>query len=837
MTAINKKLPSLRKQYIFLTIVTGLFVIAVASYNYHNLMTTKDSVSSAYTGMLQEQANLKRIRNTLLMINKDINVFLLDSSNENLTKKIASNTTHAIKSLTALSESLHPYHIELNDIPNRSISHFKQLKTQVTLLIESRREINKQYPGLSISANIMQKQQDSIKSGFEILTNEIESGDLASASPELYPLLLKSYAIWINAISQTRIYMANRLASFSSEILDEQARGLKDILLLFVKKIEKLQSLYTNTDSFEATEILQSTLLTSQSWYENFSDLRAIAESDKWRSDTLIMKIRIFPLIETITQDMNEMEQLLKVKKLETEEALKQRDKEFNHLIFAIIALFLFFISAILISMHWMIFSPIEKVTLALRSKAFNKDLPDFDSPQTLEIGRLIDSFMEMDKKVTLRQNALEYQTMHDHLTGLPNRFLLNQKTESLLLDSEKRQASFVLFLMDLDFFKDINDTLGHDAGDFLLIEVSKRIQSLIDKPCTLARLGGDEFAIVLPDTEKETSSKLADTILEQMRHPFEINDQKFNIGISIGIVSYPDDGQDIESLLQYADMAMYTAKRKRTGYSFYESIQNIYSKTRLDLIHDVAEALGQNQFETYFQPKLNAASGEICGAEALLRWNHQEYGFISPEKIVEAAERAGSIHKLTLFMLENAITQCSQWHRAGFNLTVSVNLSMHDLSNQDFSDEVKALMDQHELEYPYLTLEITENVMMENLTITLEVLNKLHALGVHISIDDFGTGFSSLAYLKKLPVDELKIDKSFIMEMNEELNDREIVSSTINLGHNLGLNVVAEGIETEKVLNVLKEMGCDQMQGYFIGKPMCPEEFEEFLKSARVQH
>ena len=833
MMTISKNPPSLRKRYIFFTILIGLFVITFVSINYHKLVTTKDLVNSSYEGMLQEQADLKEVRNTLLTINKDIHLFLLDPLNENLTQKIEKNTQHAINSLTALRASNHPYHLALNNLPTLSIAHFNQLKNQVNHLVEYRRDINKQYPGLDISANIMEAQQDLIKSGFEILITEIESGDLASASPEIYPLLLKSYAVWINAISQTRIYMANRLASFSTEILDEQGNSLTDIHLLFDKKVKRLQNLYANTDSFEATEILQSMTMTNHSWYEQFSKLRLISESDEWRSDTLIMKRRVLPVIEKITQNMNQIEDIFKAEKLNSDDALKQSDEAFNYLIFAIIALFLFFIAAILLSMQWMIFTPIEKVTLALRSKAFNIERPNFESSKTLEVGRLIDAFIEMDKEVTHRQNALEHQAMHDHLTGLPNRFLLNQRIEYLLLDSEKRHAPFVLFLMDLDFFKDINDTLGHAAGDSLLIEVTKRIQLLIGKSDTLARLGGDEFSIVLPDTKKKDASKLANTVLAQMSHPFEINGQKVNIGISIGIVSYPDDGQDIETLLQYADMAMYNAKQKRIGYSFYESILNIYSKTRLDLIHDVAVALEENLFETYFQPKLNAISGDICGAEALLRWNHKELGFISPEKVVEAAERSGFIHKLTLRMLENAISQCSLWHRAGFKLTISVNLSVRDLSNEALTAEVKTLMDQYELEYSYLTLEITESGMMENLAISLEVLNKLNALGVKISIDDFGTGFSSLAYLKRLPVDELKIDKSFIIEMNENSDDKKIVSSTINLGHNLGLKVVAEGIETQKVLDLLQTMGCDQMQGYFIGKPMCSEAFWEFYKTA----
>ncbi|WP_237264371.1 putative bifunctional diguanylate cyclase/phosphodiesterase [Thiomicrorhabdus immobilis] len=796
------------------------------------MVTTRDAVNSAYKGILKEQSNLEGLRNTLLTINQDINLFLLDPLNEDLIHKIDINTNNAINKLTALSESKHPFHKDLKAISERTSKNFYILKSKINILVKFRLDINKQYPGLDISANIMENQQNSIKSGFEILINEIESGDLQVKSPQIYPLLLKSYSVWISAISQTRIYMANRLASFSSDILDEQGNSLKDIYTLFTNNIKTLNRLYRHEDSFEANDILKSAITTSQSWYENFVTLREISESDKWRSDTLIIKTQVFPLVEQVVQNLNEIDKTLNDEKQNTDQELKKSDDQFNKLIFVIIALFMLFIAAILISMQWMVFTPIHKVTLALRSKAFDIDLPNIESSKTLEVGQLIDAFIEMDEEVTQRQNALEHQAMHDHLTGLPNRFLLNQRIEYQLLHSERQNTPFSMFLMDLDFFKDINDTLGHAAGDHLLIEVSQRIKNSIRKSDTLARLGGDEFAILLPETKKETASKLAESIIQKLSDTIDIDNQKVSIGISIGIVNYPDDGIDIETLLQHADMAMYTAKRERAGYVFYDSSQNTYSKARLSLNHDIIEALEHDQFDIYFQPKIDAVTQNLCGAEGLLRWKHKDYGFISPEKVIESAERAGVIHKLTLSMIEKAISACSQWHKSGHKISVAVNLSVRDLSNKDLTTKVKEFMDKYALEYHFLTLEITESIMMENLAISLEVLQKLNKLGVHISIDDFGTGFSSLAYLKKLPVNELKIDKSFIIEINQDANDKKIVSAIINLGHNLGLNVVAEGIETQKSMDMIKAMGCDQMQGYFISKPICKTSFQKYLEN-----
>lgn len=512
------------------------------------------------------------------------------------------------------------------------------------------------------------------------------------------------------------------------------------------------------------------------------------------------------------------------------DEALDQSDKIFNSLTISVIILFLFYIFAILASMDLMVFKPINRVAQGLRSKAFDIELPNIESANTLEVGTLIEAFLEMDKEVSQRQRALEHQAMHDHLTGLPNRFMLHQRMDYQLLTAEREQRSFSLLFMDLDYFKDVNDTLGHAAGDELLIALSERIKGLLRKSDTLARLGGDEFAILLPDGTQQQAGTLADKLIQLIHHPFEIAGRKINIAISIGIVTYPEDGICSDILLQHADIAMYSAKRQCSGYARYAAHGSIYHDNKLDIIHDLPEALEQQSLELYYQPKVSALTGAITGAEALLRWQHEKFGFIAPEQIIEAAERSGVLHKLSLFVLRKAIAQCCHWRSLGHSVSISVNLSVRDLSNKKLSQQVEALLHEHQLARGHLTLEITESVMMENLAISLEVLNKLHHLGVRLAIDDFGTGFSSLAYLKRLPVDELKIDKSFIIEIERDANDETIVKSTVSLGHNLGLNVVAEGVENAAVLRKVKELGCDELQGYHFGRPQPPAEFEQLL-------
>jgi diguanylate cyclase (GGDEF)-like protein len=440
-----------------------------------------------------------------------------------------------------------------------------------------------------------------------------------------------------------------------------------------------------------------------------------------------------------------------------------------------------------------------------------------------------------MDDEVSQRQNALEHQALHDHLTGLPNRFMLNQRIQYQLLSSERVSQPFTLFLMDLDHFKDINDTLGHSAGDCLLIEMAQRINSLVRKSDTVARLGGDEFAILLPDSDHKTSVKLATAISESISKPFHLNEHKVNVTVSIGIVSYPDDGDDAMGLLQHADMAMYVAKRRRSRFAHYEADQDFYSSERLELINDLQNALKKNQLELYYQPKIDTVCEKITGAEALLRWRHDKFGYVPPDKIIELAEHIGIIHKLSLWVLEEAISRCGQWHKKGQALSIAVNLSVRDLSNPGLCDQVAKLLEENQLASEFLTLEITESVMMENLALSIEILNRLNHMGINISIDDFGTGFSSLAYLKRLPVKELKIDKSFVMDMDTDESDEVIVQSTINLGHNLGLKVVAEGIESRHVMDMVKKLGCDSLQGYFFGKPQNGEDFDAMLQQKSV--
>ncbi|MFH1021615.1 MAG: EAL domain-containing protein, partial [Pseudomonadota bacterium] len=368
---------------------------------------------------------------------------------------------------------------------------------------------------------------------------------------------------------------------------------------------------------------------------------------------------------------------------------------------------------------------------------------------------------------------ALErHNALHDDLTGLPNRTHLLERIKQLILHAKRDLQPLAILVMDLDRFKEINDALGHHYGDFLLQKVADRLQEVLRESDTLARLGGDEFSVAL--TADTAQAKLvAKKISEALQQPFIIEGHSLNIGISIGIATYPKHGNDCDTLLQHADVAMYSAKSTETHYAVYDIVQDEFTLNRLMLLTDLREAIRKNEhLSLHFQPKIHIKNNRINGVEALLRWDHPELGMIPPDQFIPLTEQGGIIRSLSKWVLNTALAQQAAWRGAGLDLPVSINLSIKDLQDISVPLLVKELLNKYQLEPSNLMLEITETSMMLDPDRTYEVISNLHALGVQLSIDDFGTGYSSLSYLKQLPAEELKIDKSFVRNMLKDAND-----------------------------------------------------------------
>jgi diguanylate cyclase (GGDEF)-like protein len=447
-----------------------------------------------------------------------------------------------------------------------------------------------------------------------------------------------------------------------------------------------------------------------------------------------------------------------------------------------------------------------------------------------------VDGLMEDTTTANTMIQRLHTLATTDALTGLPNRTLLNDRlNQAIAAAARNGQKQVVLMLMDLNHFKEINDTLGHSAGDEVLALVAQRLTGILRDTDTLARLGGDEFALVLPDVThaRSTAERVARKVLQCFNAPFRAADNELFLGTSIGIVIYPEHGNDIDTLLSRADVAMYGTKNKDPGYLFYTPVLDPNAQRHLQLSADLRHALARDELLLYYQPKIDIRTGRVVGAEALIRWRHPQLGVLLPEMFMPLAERAGLIKPITDWVIHTAIKQCRRWQDAGHRLRVAVIVPGRAFQDPALVSKVNSTLLGLGAAPESLEIEITENVLMSDTELVSKVLRELTELGVTIAIDDFGTGYSSLAYLKQLPLHTLKIDKSFIMDMHNDENDAVIVRSTIDLAHNLGRQVVAEGIETREAWDLLCVLGCDGAQGFHISRPLPGDEFGHWLKTS----
>jgi len=484
---------------------------------------------------------------------------------------------------------------------------------------------------------------------------------------------------------------------------------------------------------------------------------------------------------------------------------------------------------------------PDERYQLVMLEPAHNKEI---QIASTLRIRLFTSGFViiwlavwislllssKISRELDEKNDQLEHMALHDSLTGLPNRTLLADRMEQVLFQSARNKQSFALFLMDLDRFKEVNDTLGHQFGDELLKMVSTRLADAIRENDSIARLGGDEFAVLLPQTDLKGAELCANRVLQGMDDTYCINDVCTESKASIGIALYPDHGDNTEELMQFADVAMYQAKKTQSGYSVYDPRQNTHSVRRLRLMNDLREAIDKGKVTAYYQPIVSHKKNQVVAVEALARWFHPEMGNITPDEFIPMLEQMGLIRILTMQIMEQALKECRDFKNKGYDIGININISVYCLQDFSFPDKIKLLLKKYDTGAEKLELEITESALMHDLSRAGKIMKKLSDMGIRLAIDDFGTGFSSLNYLKTLPVDTIKIDKSFIMDMQMNSKDRAVVKSIIELGHNLGCRVVAEGVENQATLDGLVGLNVDRIQGFYFSKPLPTSEFTAWI-------
>ncbi len=424
----------------------------------------------------------------------------------------------------------------------------------------------------------------------------------------------------------------------------------------------------------------------------------------------------------------------------------------------------------------------------------------------------------------------LEVQATHDSLTGLPNRTLLQRRLEQATDLARQGDLSAALLILDLDRFKEVNDTIGHQRGDQLLQQVGERLRQAVSATATVARLGGDEFAVFLPGADEAGALQVVSALGRTLEETFLVEGYPLHVESSIGIALYPAHGSEPLTLFQHADVAMYTAKLGHEGFALYDASRDQYSPRRLALLGDLREAIAEGQLRLYYQPKADLQTGLVKSVEALVRWQHPTLGLIPPDQFIPLAEQTGLIEPLTHWVVETAIEQCRHWLDGGRELRVAVNLSMRNLRDTNLPDTIESLLAQYRVPPHLLCCEITESAVMGDAEHTIQVLNCLFALGVRIAIDDYGTGYASLSYLKRLLANELKIDRAFVQHVTTDQSDQAIVGSTVNMAHNLGMLVVAEGVEDQATWDLLETLGCDIAQGYYLSRPIPAQDLERWL-------
>ncbi len=471
---------------------------------------------------------------------------------------------------------------------------------------------------------------------------------------------------------------------------------------------------------------------------------------------------------------------------------------------------------------------PITKLVNAAAQIREGSYVSDFPNASTHEVDSLSTAISEMQDGIKQREAEIQQLAYYDSLTGLPNRNQFQQHLQNSI--SSHQGSSIAVLMMDLDRFKDINDTIGHEAGDQLLREIAKRLQAYAYQGVFIAHTGGDEFAIVIDDVSGQREETLAENFSGLFDRPFQIDQLTLDVDVSIGVALYPKDANSVQGIMQCADIALYSCKDKHFSYALYQESLNKHSVQRLSLMSELRGALAQGQLQLFYQPKLSIAERKISTVECLIRWIHPEHGFIPPDEFIPLAEQTGAIRDVTHWALRIAFQQNQHWRELGYDIGFAVNISAVDLVDMKLPAYVAELMSEFDTDSSILTLEVTESAIMSDPQSAVKALNTLRRMGITLSIDDFGTGYSSMAQLKKMPVDELKIDKAFVLDLAQNEDDQIMVRTLIALAQNLGLNTVAEGVEDKATLHFLQRAGCTKAQGFYLSRPLPADKFNEWL-------
>lgn len=810
---------SLRFQYIIAAVVVVSILVfgsLLASFYF-------SSVTKENTALLKLNDNITVHVNDLrkLMWQADKSLYILLSDNEKIkidnVEKIFNQISEKLEYISAI-ENFEKTGLVENI--NKLTSVESELKDKVAELIVLRKDINWLYPMMPFINRTLLESNKEFETALDIALKETLEVNNKNYFTKTYQILEEIKNLWRLKILDFRGLIIRFAGLNTRNIAQEQ--NIENYHIAIEDKFKQLEKIKNKGGlGFETEVALETMQEKSDKWQLEYNELLKIRRTNVWRSDINYIRTIVQPLQNVIYAELAVLENKLNLWSSENTKKVDAALQKIHVEVWFLTVLAVMFVLFVYYKLNKSLLLPVEKITESISVDTMNSEKIHLPEQGSKEIHVLVNAFNNMRKQVHHRQMVLEFQAMHDSLTGLPNRALLQDRLEQAINQSERDSSEMALLLLDLDRFKDINDTLGHPVGDVVLRKISRRLEKCLRATDTVARLGGDEFAIITSYSNRNQVEAFIKRIVKDVERVIVIEDQKLYVGLSVGVATYPKDGIDADTLIQHADIAMYSAKRENKNQEFYRTDKDYYSADNLTLLADLKAELKNptNKIQLYFQPQIDLKTGKIYSVESLIRWNHPVQGYLPAEQIVRMAEQTGLISELTYWVIKQSLIEYSSWNNDSINL--SINLSVWNLQDEDLIPFMKMALQETRVKHEKVTFEITESAVMNDPVRSREVLQSLSDMGIVLAIDDYGTGFSSLAYLKLLPVRYLKVDKSFVIDMLEDDNDAIIVRSTIELAHNLGLLVVAEGVESQQVQSKLKELGCDYAQGYHTSKPM----------------
>lgn len=796
------------------------FYVADVTHKNARAMQLRDSVTKSVSHIRQANQQADTILSDMVV-----------SPKEEHPQQFSQALKSALAELNDLRQFLLTDTASTKEIINHLHIDTLEFQQNANLLIEKIKDPNWVYPMLPYINNFLLESNTEFESAATLALQEIAEEEGETYASGLYREIAQIRDLWRLQILNFRAVVV-RFAGLNRIERIPQEQNIELVNNEIRQKIDKLLTAKPQADfGFETEESLLIMQFRAKKWYEDYQQVQKIRDSQIWRADIHFIEKNIRPLQSDIQKDLEKLEEIVLTWSSKNTAAVEKAALHANIELWGMTGAAVMFVILVYLMISRTVLRPIKQIADTISEEGKQIESIVVPSKSSREIHALTSAYNTMRRQIHHRQMALEHQALHDSLTGLPNRALLQDRLEQTIQQARRHNSSIALMLLDLDRFKDINDTLGHTVGDRLLQEISSRLNKCLRTSDTVARLGGDEFAIISPDVNVTQASFFTEKVINQINTPIIIDGQNLFVGVSIGISFFPENGEDANTLMRQADIAMYDAKRNKKGYSFFTDSLDELNSNNLSLLADLKEELRQptGRLLLHYQPQINIKTNSIHSSEALLRWHHPNNGMMPPESIIHMCEQSGLISELTHWVLEGAIKDCKDWNKNGLSFNVSVNLSAWNLQDPKLPARIKKLLDHYELVPSRLTLEITESAVMNDPVRARETLTQLSEMGIQLDIDDYGTGFSSLAYLKMLPVNGLKIDKSFVLDMEEDNNDKIIVQSTIDLAHNLNLIVIAEGVETAGALESLKQHNCDHAQGYFIARPMPESEFRKW--------